>query len=116
VVQSKQLNNAGLSGDTEEARPARPRRRRGRRTTAAERQEAAGDDAGDVIEPSTQDENSVIEVEPELLAAQEVESFGVSPRDVLPSASTRGPWARQFLRSGTATDSTAACGARTVSR
>ena len=84
-------DNAGLSGDTEEARPARPRRRRGRRTTAAERQEAAGDDAGDVIEPSTQDENSVIEVEPELLAAQEVESFGVSPRDVLTSASTGVP-------------------------
>ncbi|HEY8744191.1 MAG TPA: hypothetical protein VIU62_13885, partial [Chloroflexota bacterium] len=84
-------DSSALTGDAEEARPARPRRRRGRRTTATERQEAAGDDAGDVIEAVAEDENSVIEVEPELQAAQEVESVGVGSREAATSTSGGSP-------------------------
>ena len=79
------MENVGQSGDTEEARAARPRRRRGRRTTAAERQEAAGDAAGNVLEAVGEDDNSVIEVEPELLAAQEVENVGVGSPEAFTS-------------------------------
>lgn len=76
----------GATAETEEARTTRPRRRRGRRTTAAERPESAAEGGGAVAE-ATAEENSVIDVEPDLLAAQEVESIGVGE---LPSAPVNG--------------------------
>ena len=75
---------AGAAGEAEEARATRPRRRRGRRTTATERLESGADDAGTVMEATAEDENSVIEVEPDLLAAQQVESVGVGEMPVAP--------------------------------
>ncbi|HEV7216595.1 MAG TPA: NYN domain-containing protein [Chloroflexota bacterium] len=72
------------SGDTEETRAARPRRRRGRRTTPTERLEAGADEADAVIEATAEDENSVIDVEPDLLAAQQVENIGVAEMPTAP--------------------------------
>lgn len=68
----------GLTGETE--RGARPRRRRGRRPTAAERLESASQGAVTEAGPA-EEENSVIEVEPDLLDAQQVESIGVGAVD-----------------------------------
>jgi uncharacterized LabA/DUF88 family protein len=64
--------------DTDVSRTTRPpRRRRGRRLTPADTTEA-GDEAGETpAAADVADENSVIDVEPDLLAAQEVESVGV---------------------------------------
>jgi uncharacterized LabA/DUF88 family protein len=76
---------SGGSGDeTEEARVARPRRRRGRRTAAAERPETGAEADGAVMEATADDENSVIDVEPDLLAAQQVEGVGVAEMPMAP--------------------------------
>ena len=74
----------GTASEAEEARTTRPRRRRGRRTTATERLEAGSEEAAAVIEVTAEDENSVIEVEPDLLAAQQVESIGVAEMPITP--------------------------------
>lgn len=80
----------GLTNEAEHG--TRPRRRRGRRPTAAERRESAAQEAEQAGEPvATEDDNSVVDVEPDLLDAQQVESIGVSSVDTVPSAREEEP-------------------------
>jgi uncharacterized LabA/DUF88 family protein len=65
-------------------RATRPRRRRGRRTTAAERAESVGEEQdGEPLMPAPpEEENSSVEVEPDLLEAPRVASLGVGNGEV----------------------------------
>lgn len=76
---------SGPPGEGEIGRNPRPRRRRGgRRTAAAERADAAPEGQADAEQPAAplNEDNSVIEVEPDLEAAQRVESYGVKNGEV----------------------------------